>query len=200
MASGGLEKIADVTDPLMTAARTVEDGLSMVVGNLLTLMLGMLIGLGATEPARWSSTASQVTYGGLALGWVVLDLPYLVLLWRVAFRGKRPWAFETANRRWMAPLALRPLIALWWFAHFAFGVHTALTTPALVKDSDPWIVLGINFLLTTSYGFAANGYLMLAVCALTRSPTARLAVWRRRGLIDVALGVAGALLPTALLK
>jgi hypothetical protein len=61
-------------------------------------------------------------------------------------------------------------------------------------------VHSVCFLVATSYGYAANGYLMNAICALTRSTDARIAVWRRRGLIDLALGVIGALLPAGLLK
>lgn len=84
--------------------------------------------------------------------------------------------------------------------HFATAAWFSLLTTTLVVGNEPVIAHALSFFLATSYGYAANGYLMNAVCALTRSPSARLAVWRRRGLIDVALGVAGALLPPGLLK
>jgi hypothetical protein len=100
----------------------------------------------------------------------------------------------------MAPLVLRPVIAIWWLAHFSLAVAASLTTAAMVMEGEPVMMHAIRFLLATSYGYAGNGYLMNAVCALTRSPSAREWVWRRRGIVDVALGVIGALLPPELVK
>jgi hypothetical protein len=198
--SGGLERIATITQPLAGAAHKVEGGLGMFFGTLLTLMLAGLIVLMTGEMWTAGRSGERAIWLTCASGWMLLDVPYLVRLWRVAFAGPPPITYEAAARQRMAPVILRPAITLWWFAHFALAALASVFTTSLVLEGDPVLVHSICFLLATSYGYAANGYLMNAVCALTRSPNARLAVWRRRGLIDVALGVIGALLPAGLLK
>jgi hypothetical protein len=189
------EKIATATTPLGAAVQKFEDGASMLFANLLTLMILMLVGLEVQEFWQRAKALEQAAYIAIGLAWIALDIPYLARLWRVSFRGNHPWAFETAQRQWIAPVPLRPIIALWWLAHFAIGVWFALGTTALIKPGDPLAMHVLNFLITTSYGFAANGYLILSVCAMTRSQGARDAIWDRRGLLVLALGVAGALVP-----
>lgn len=200
MVSGGLEKIATITQPLPGAAHKVEGGLGMFFGTLLTLMLAGLIVYMNQDAWERHNDLDRAAWGAGAAAWLLLDIPYLVRLWRTAFRGPAPITFETAARQRILPLVLRPPIVLWWLAHFAAAVWLSLLTTTLVIGDEPVMVHTLSFFLATSYGYAANGYLMNAVCALTRSPGARLAVWRRRGLIDVALGVAGALLPAGLLQ
>jgi hypothetical protein len=200
MASGGLEKIASITQPIAGAAHKVEGGLGMFFGTLLTLMLAGLIVYMNQDAWESRDYLDRAAWGAGAVAWLVLDVPYLVRLWRTAFRGPAPITFETANRQRVAPLPLRPLLALWWLLHFATAAWLSLLTTTLVFGDEPVMAHTLRFFLATSYCYAANGYLMNAICALTRSPGARLAVWRRRGLIDVALGVAGALLPPGFFK
>jgi len=199
MASGGLEKIATMTQPLVGAAHKVEGGLGMFFGTFLTLMLASLVVVTFTSWEGADNGERALVAAG-ALAWLLLDVPYLVRLWRVAFRGPPPITFEAAARQRMAPLILRPVIAIWWLAHFSLAVAASLTTAAMVMEGEPVMMHAIRFLLATSYGYAGNGYLMNAVCALTRSPSAREWVWRPRGIVDVALGVIGALLPPELVK
>jgi len=200
MASGGLEKIASITQPLAGAAHKVEGALGMFFGTLLTLMLAGLIVYMNQDAWESRDSLNRAAWGAGAAAWLVLDVPYLIRLWRTAFRGPSPITFETANRQRVAPLPLRPLLALWWLLHFATAAWFSLLTTTLVFGDEPVMAHTLGFFLATSYGYAANGYLMNATCALTRSPGARQTVWRRRGLIDVALGVAGALLPSGFLK
>jgi hypothetical protein len=199
MASGGLQKIATITQPLAGVAHKVEGGLGMFFGTLLTLMLAGLI---VFIHDMWTAgqRVERAVWLGFAIGWVLLDVPYLIRLWRVAFAGPPPITYEAAARQRMMPVILRPVIALWWLAHFGFAALASVFTKSFVLDGDPILVHSVCFLVATSYGYAANGYLMNAICALTRSTDARIAVWRRRGLIDLALGVIGALLPAGLLK
>jgi hypothetical protein len=200
MASGGLEKIGTITQPLAGAAHKVEGGLGMFFGTLLTLMLAGLIVYMNQDAWESRDDLHRAAWGAAGAAWLFLDVPYLIRLWRTAFRGPTPITFETANRQRVAPFLLRPPLALWWLLHFATAAWFSLLTTTLVIGDEPVMAHTLNFFLATSYGYAANGYLMNAVCALTRSPTVRLAVWRRRGLIDVALGVIGALLPAGFLK
>jgi hypothetical protein len=171
----------------------------MFFGTFLTLMLASLVVVTFTSWEGAGNGERALVAAG-ALAWLLLDVPYLVRLWRVAFRGPPPITFEAAARQRMAPLVLRPLIAIWWLAHFSLAVAASLITAAMVMEGEPVLIHSVRFLLATSYGYAGNGYLMNAICALTRSPSAREWVWRRRGVVDVALGVIGALLPSELVK
>ena len=200
MASGGLEKVASITQPLAGAAHKVEGVLGMFFGTLLTLMLAGLIVYMNQDAWESRDDMQRSAWAAGAVAWLALDVPYLIRLWRTAFRGPPPITFETANRQRVAPLLIRPPLALWWLLHFATAAWFSLLTTTLVIGDDPVMAHALSFFLATCYGYAANGYLMNAVCALTRSPTVRLAVWRRRGLIDVALGVIGALLPAGFFK
>jgi hypothetical protein len=197
MSTSTLEKIASISEPIKRAAHKVEGGLGMFFGTFLTLMLA---GFVVYMYSAWgeSSDAERALLAAGASGWLFLDVPYLVRLWRVAFRGPPPITFEAAARQPVAPVPLRPVIAAWWLAHFSLAVAASLMTAAMVLEGEPVLVHTVQFVLATSYGYAANGYLMNAICALTRSPTARQWVWRRRGLVDVALGVIGALVPPAM--
>jgi hypothetical protein len=178
---------------LRSALLTAEDWLGMFFGALLTLMLAGLLGLMWEDqftrgPARWITTV-------LFVGWVVLDLPYVIRLFVVALGRWKPLALEVARRQWVAPFVFRVPIAIWWAAHFAGGVCFAILGEGLDKAGDPRGVRAMAFLMSASYGLAANGYLMLAVGAITCSERVRQAVWRHRVLIDCAVGVLGALLP-----
>lgn len=180
----------------------VEKWLTMFFANVVTLMLGMLIalmGLDRDVARTPRDLAIFVVAGGM---WLALDVPYLWRVWRVAFEegdggDRKPYAYEVARRQKVLPVLLRPLVALWWLGHFAFGVAGALYTHTLSFEGEPVVVWILSFLMVTSYGFAANGYLMLGVCALTRSERVRERVWRMRGLIDIGLGVVGSMLPAA---
>src|SRR6476469_1259331 len=127
MASGGLEKIATITQPLAGAAHKVEGGLGMFFGTFLTLLLAGLVVMCYTS---WGGAQNdeRALFAAGAAGWLFLDVPYLIRLWRVAFRGPPPITFEAAARQRMAPLFLRPVIAIWWLAHFSLAVAASLVT------------------------------------------------------------------------
>jgi hypothetical protein len=185
--------------PVLRAFHVVEAGLTMFFANVLTLMLGMLIALSVTD--RDISGLAASLSGAAAGMWLVLDVPYLWRVWRMAFGRSRdlskPYAFDVASRQRVLPVGLRPVVVAWWLAHFAFGAWAAVYTHTITEADEPGLGMPLKFLVVTSYGFAANGYLMLAVCAATRSERVRAGVWRARGVVDIALGVVGAVLPPA---
>jgi hypothetical protein len=191
------EKIAVIANPLATGRERLEDGLAMLFGNLVTLMLGMLIGLLIVGEGERQSVAERVFFISLAAGWLLLDVPYLVRLWHVAFRGNHPWALETAKRQRLMPVPMRPIIALWWLAHFACGAWFSLSSTLMFSPDERLPVAALSLFMGFCYGVATNGYLIIGVCALTTSQSIREACWRWRFLLDLALGVGGALLPAA---
>ena len=190
--------------PVLGVLHAVEAGLSMFFANAVTLMLGMLIGLSVTDQELSSMPHANWLCGLAVVVWLGFDVPYLWRVWRVAFerrrRERKPYAFEVARRQRTFPMPMRMLVVVWWLTHFAFGACLALVTHTITDVEEPGLGVPLKFLLGMSYGFAANGYLMLAVCAATRSERVRDVIWRARGLVDVVLGVLGAVIPPTLLQ
>src|SRR5258706_5283023 len=167
MSSSQLEKIGTITKPLVGAAHKVEGALGMFFGTFLTLLLAGLVGMNY-ESWKGLRDGERALWAAGALAWLFLDVPYLIRLWRVAFRGPAPITFEAAARQRVAPLILRPVIAIWWLAHFSLAVAASLVTAAMVLEGGPVLAHSIRFLVATSYGYAGNGYLMNGEGALTR--------------------------------
>src|SRR4051812_17425594 len=90
--------------PLLRAGHKVEGGLGMFFGTLLTLIFAGLIVF--MNQDAWSDRGvwARVGWAAAAAGWLCLDLPYLVRLWRVAFRGTGPITFDAAARQRVAPV------------------------------------------------------------------------------------------------
>jgi hypothetical protein len=65
----------------------------------------------------------------------------------------------------------------------AFALNTGTDT------ENPIAFKAITFVLVACFGYAANGFLLLSVYALTRSEKVRRGVWRYRALIDVGLAI-----------
>jgi len=117
------------------------------------------------------------------LMWLWLDVPYLWRLGVVACKKETPFALQAATAARTPHLLVRPLVSVWWLAHFGAGVRFAAEVH---HGLDP-----IEFSLVACYGFAANGFLMLGTCAATPSEKIRSTVWRLRGLTDVGLAFVG---------
>jgi hypothetical protein len=73
-------------------------------------------------------------------------LPYLVRLVVTARNHRKPFALQAASSQWVAPWPLRPLVALWWMAHFAIGILGAVATWRIVAQHDPAIDIGLALL------------------------------------------------------
>jgi hypothetical protein len=169
----------------------IEDGLGFFFANLLTLPIGMTV----VASFDWSEPNVSVLWRlaiiAIAIGWICLDLPYLLRLWRAIFRGPRPAALTAARNQWRVPMVLRPLVGMWWLAHFCAGVAAAIVMHG-VKPAQPGGEAGVRILtifMATSFGFAANGYLLSAVCTMTSNESVRLKVWRSRAWVDIALAI-----------
>ncbi len=126
----------------------------------------------------------------VALGWLALDLPYMIQLLLLGLRSQHPVALNGALGQPMLPLPLRPLVALWWFAHFLPGAWLAALFHSFAHGSGHWLILLPAF----GMSYSANGFLMLSVCAITQSQTIRMRIWQFRLLIDLGLVLVGAFL------
>jgi hypothetical protein len=121
--------------------------------------------------------------------WAVLDIPYVMHLLDSRSQGEANLAITMAEKQRVFPLAIRPLIAGWWLMHFAVGMWLAILLAASESFHHSAGVIPICFIGASSLGFAANGYLLVAIASLTRSEHIRRWTWRLRLPIDVSLGL-----------
>jgi hypothetical protein len=96
------------------------------------------------------------------------------------------------------PWLLRPLLGLWWLAHFSSGVFLALGTGPAFESAFPNWSPEARFLLAQAFGFtfifAANLYLMLALGLFVRRSGTLCQLWRWRLVVDAAVLLAAILL------
>jgi hypothetical protein len=166
-----------------------ENWLGLIFPAWLSLEVGhWMLWLARRYWAHWSgrSRAAWIVAGAL---WLALDVPYLLRLVFVARRGLSPFALEAARRGKLMPLPLRPIIAAWWLGHFA-APFWLVWMLAHHGQGAVRLPIGFDFLMMLIWGLTANGFLMLAVCALTPSDRVRRTAWRFRVLTDLGLAIA----------
>jgi hypothetical protein len=167
----------------------VEDWLGLFFGVVLVIGFGgwivtcsQLDWADALWPRRWEWIVA-------GLFWLFLDVPYLWQLAVTAHKRRKPFALQVAVRKRLPTLLLRPLIGIWWLGHFAVGIQGASAIHARKLGNDNRLDLTNTFFMVACLEFAANGFLMLGVCALTSSKGIRRTVWRLRVLIDFGLAL-----------
>jgi hypothetical protein len=190
------------------AVRAAASGIVKVEGFLCTLFSAVILLVGGIAAA--AAVGSLVTESSRinllekaalvawASSWTLLDLPYMLRLMLTAIRHDHPIPLNAAIAQRTPPPVLRPLVSAWWLAHFSVGAWMAAGAHAFSHRQNPmrWLV----FIAAVGLGFCANGFLMLTVCAATPSARARSIVWRSRALIDVAIGLLGALVVERLIR
>ncbi len=101
-----------------------------------------------------------------------------------------PLAVVMTIRLPQIPWLLRPVLSVWWFAHFAagagFGFALYLAT-AKKLNGDPVTRIIVPLLLDFGILFATNLYLLLAVAVLFGTPHLWLKLWRARFVFDLIL-------------
>jgi hypothetical protein len=123
---------------------------------------------------------------------------YAVFLALAPLLGREQWGPEVALRQPRWPRPVRPVLALYWAAHFLLGAGLAVGAERmgfeaargkpLHESVRTMLLLGIAVF---GFTYSANFYLLLALSVLTPSPAVLHKVWRWRVLIDVLLsGVA----------
>jgi hypothetical protein len=124
------------------------------------------------------------------VGWLCLDLPYSIRLMLMAIRHEHPVALKCTLHQAMPPKILRPLVALWWLAHFSVAAWLAALFHSFNRGQSTAQMLSL--IPAIAVGFSANGFLMLSVCSATTSAKTRITIWRFRIIIDVIIALFGA--------
>jgi hypothetical protein len=180
-------------------ARPAETFFTVVAGSAICCISITIIILGAAAPkgealAPWLALL-------FALPFLLLDLPYLIHLWRWRAPRSCPRALYIAKNQPLWPKAVRPLICVWWLAHFGLAAAFALPAHfiAVVPPGSPfghklWRGL-LAVAVATGMCATANQFLLAAVAALTRRENVLDATWRMRHSIDVAIATAVCFLP-----
>lgn len=97
------------------------------------------------------------------------------------------------------PLVLRPVVGLWWTAHFLLGTAIALKIetglPSVAGDYSIQIQIVVFFAISFSLAFAFNLYAMLALAAFGFGERFIRAAWKWRVTIDFVIAIAAMVLP-----
>jgi len=156
---------------------------------LASLVLGYALWHG---PGRWLVLPLAIP--------VCLELRFLYVLKVKLEEGHYPFApyFAMQYRRW--PLVLRPVVAIWWLAHFAAGIAAIiLADNILVMNMTDWNTRVLRSVLFVAVSFtiaySANLFLLLTVTAIGGGRPAVSLFWRYRFLLDLAVAVIAAFFP-----
>jgi hypothetical protein len=122
------------------------------------------------------------------------EIVFMSFLCAIAGRGETPTAVALAMHQWRWPKPLRPIVVLWWAAHFlaaAFGVLLLELDFSLGNTIDQRLLtIGLLLLLTLAGCYAANIYLLLIVTAVIPRTPFIAAVWRWRLAVDAVAALA----------
>jgi hypothetical protein len=178
-----------------------ESAVGTFWATAVTCLIGLVFGMVIVDAIRDRGIREWVYVGvPLTVVWLLLDVPAVLKLWFSLAGGKKPAAVHAAMRLRALPWALRPLVALWWLAHFLTGLAFIYVVAFAPVPRDPAYSPGADAFLTRSlelgfgwfYCFVANVYLVFAVATLTRSESAVRHVWARRWFIDASIVLASA--------
>lgn len=174
------------------------------VGAIFTTLLCLLLGIPVMLAAVTAPFTGEMGPGWcillvlLGLLWIRFDAPHLYRTWSCVRRGDRPLAPAVAQCQPPVGLVLRPVATMWMLGHFVFGVSFALMTegPSSSGQGESRHLAHMLFVtaITLAYTFAANGFLLSTVKALTGSDVWVRRVWSCRVLIDLGV-VALSILP-----
>ena len=185
--------------PLADAAPSLATRLWRVMeflGCLWATMVAVLVLLSrdlivyAPQLSRLGERWMVVIRWTLVAMWVLLDVPFLIRLWRSWLQqGTHEIALHVAALQPLRHPILRPLAAVWWLGHFALALLFGLILENGIP-MDPRIAFTTFLFFLFCCAYASNIFLIHAVTALTRGPAAQ-RVWNWRGIYDLGIVVAG---------
>lgn len=146
------------------------------------------------------SFAAALLATPVALFALAVEVSMFVATWQ-AMSDRETLAIAAAQRVRIWPVFARPVVALWWLAHFLVGVAGAVMFEFTLHDVEthrrtgtappsPAFVYVFGFGLT----FAGNVFLALAVANVTRRESILKRVWSLRLLIDALVFLAPTIL------
>ena len=170
--------------------RRVEKTVSIAVSVL--IVLEVLVGGGFLT----YTTEGKIVFVPLLLVWICATVgQFIFLAWLKTARDgivDDPFMPQFALRQPRWPVAVRPLIVVFWLAHFLVTMLFLVGFEEILQPAGyQWV--GIIALVATVWALShcSQMFLLLAASALYRSEPLINELWRRRFLIDLAMtGVA----------
>jgi hypothetical protein len=105
----------------------------------------------------------------------------------------RPMALLVGDRLCNVPVILRPLLSLWWLAHFVagaiFGLLASRAAFHLLNNPAPAFLIVFPLVFQIAFLFAVNLYFVMAVAVLCGRYGLHEVIWRWRFLIDLLLSL-----------
>lgn len=148
------------------------------------LLVTILSGRIAIMVARMAAQASMGWLGGPPQWSPPKDRPTKQIPFALAMAALLPrslWVY-------------RPILALWWLAHFcgaaAFGHTVAMNLIKRLDAATAILALPLAVVVHFAFLFASNLYLVLAARAILRSPRFCVRVWQYRFVIDFIIAAA----------
>lgn len=180
---------------LLRGLETLLGFLSILTTELAVISLLILCFAKTLDTA--GSTLFAVFMSILILAMIVES----VLLCALADKLRLGWRplqlmFALHMRRW--PLILRPVIGLWWTAHFLLGTLIGLKIEmglaSVDSDYSVQIQLVVFLAISFSLAFAFNLYAMLALAAFGYNERFIRSAWKWRVTIDLVIAIAALVL------
>jgi hypothetical protein len=163
---------------------------SFFLGEWVLFSPVILPAIAATAAAVWvaraAGRAGAVCYPELGWGRDTASPPRTI-----SRKGPPPYAVElglqVATLHWL----VRPVLSLWWCAHFAAGFWLVSATHHWIADAfdrpGTMVLVLFPLLVHLAFNVAANLYLILSVAALHADEWLLRRLWSARFLIDVAV-------------
>lgn len=128
---------------------------------------------GAVPPGKLAVYVAVLVLASLAEWWFIVTAIFSML------RKRHPLVLTVAVLQPRLPPLLRPVMTLWWTGHalvcLLFGVTILFATPMLAWHGHLLITV-----LTGAFAHMTYVFVLLAVSAMTKSPTALARAWKLR--------------------
>jgi hypothetical protein len=187
----GTERVASAISDFVHSA---EGWLSALFASVVTIAQAALIMGAASTFKEDRNYNAELAVGSLLACWVYLDLRHLTAVWAAMRAGVQPLAPYVALRHPPPPMLLRPLVALWWLAHFALALVLIVIIAEVdrsafnAKDgADRFVALLAVFFASLGCTYCANAYLMLILTTFTSDSLRVARVWSKRFLFDLLI-------------
>lgn len=180
--------------------------LEAFMGAFFAFVFGFFLAVFGGDVAWMAYSQGHVLWPGaiwaVAVVFELFFLRWLKLALEGLLAGRVPYPFAPAfvMRQWTWPIVLRPLLTVWWLAHFLIGVAAAVILNNLIvldgSQDHSHAARIIAFLVTGfTITYSANMYLLLALRAIGFGERTIRLVWRWRLVIDIGVIVLAGFYP-----